>query len=137
MAQTNNSTMQQFHQKSTVDKNQTSVTSEIKRGTREGIRGASAQSLLSALDRLVDEVNEKSGRILSVAYGGEAYSGSPDSNGDPICPTCQGIFSTIIGMSENARPYYDLKDAIAELSYLVNTTPVIGIEAGKTQGGRA
>lgn len=93
---------------------------EEKRGNREGIRGESAQSLLSTLDRLADEVIKKAERILSVAYGGEAYSGSPDRNGDPIDSICEGIFSTIIGMSENTSPYCDLKDAIAELSYLMS-----------------
>ncbi|MGV3655245.1 MAG: hypothetical protein ACO1N5_13630 [Noviherbaspirillum sp.] len=102
-----------------------------KRGTGEGIRGESAQSLLSTLDRLADEVIKKAERILSVAYGGEAYSGSPDRNGDPIDSICEGIFSTIIGMSENASPYYDLKDAIAELSYMMSA------DQDAQQGGQA
>ena len=98
---------------------------EEKRGTREGIRGASLANLLSTLDRLADQVVERAGKILSVAYGGEAYSGDLDHKGDPIDSISHGIFCSIIGMSENATPYHELKEVIAELSYLAKATPAL------------
>ena len=109
-----------------------SSASEAKRGTKEGIRGASVASLLSELDRLADEMNEKASQMSAVAYGGQAYSSGPDYRGDPIDSICEGMFSAILGISSDASPYIYLKDAIAELSYVVSA----GQESRENLAGR-
>lgn len=73
-------------------------------------------SLVSHVDKLVDEINEVSNKIAAVAYGGEAWASGPDGRGDPIEPISAGMFGAIVSMSESAALYHQLKDAIAELS---------------------
>jgi predicted alpha/beta hydrolase len=74
------------------------------------------ESLLSFIDGLADEINEHETQIAAIAYGGKAYAGSPDSSGNPIDSTCENMFGAIVSMSESAKRYHMLKDAIKALA---------------------
>ena len=116
-----------------VQQEQSSPLVEEKRGTREGIRGAPLESLVSVLERCARDIQKRAERILAISYGGQAYAGGPDYRGDPIDSISEGMFSIIIAMSEDATPYYDLDDAIAELSHLLTVERGLGM----SQGGQA
>jgi len=72
-------------------------------------------SLAKHIGDLADEMNDHSSLVVSVAYGGEAYAGSNDAQGNPIDCTSEGIFRAIISMSESCATYHSLKEAVEEL----------------------
>lgn len=106
---TNNSIVQEIHQKPFAGVNQCTSGSEQMRGIDTAIQGMSPDGLIHFIDGLADDINENAARIQAVAFGGRSHA---DQSENAIY---SGMFGAIVGMSESAKNYHLLKDAIAEL----------------------
>lgn len=73
-------------------------------------------SLIELIGSRHREINEQMEQMSAVAFGGTAYAGSLDNDGNEIDITSRQMFDVINGLGSNARMYYDARDMIAELT---------------------
>ena len=71
--------------------------------------------LIDMHERRFSVANEKSEKMISIAYGGKSHAGHIKPDGDPIDITSKFMFEAITDIGSDCTEYYDSKDLIAEM----------------------
>lgn len=120
MAINNISITQEVHQKPSVDATQHIIESEQKRAKDQDIQRMLPETIISFIDGLTDDINKNATEIQCIAMGGHALAERSEES------ICEGMFGAIVSMSESAKNYLLLKDAISELCYRATSSMPTG-----------